>query len=289
MKKCLFVGLIIVCSFGQMYCQSVDAESYYTPENVLRFADYLKEQKEFLAAATEYKRYLLLNPEANDSLRLLIGKCYLMTDRNDLAVKYFRSSQSALINQQNESEVLLLQSYAHFMEKNYDTCNQLLQNRLRDFVSKEQKQQREFLLAASSIVSKQEYETFLHAGKDTTLLMLSLQTLVTEQRKNSKDKSPLVAAGLSALIPGSGKIYGGQTIDGLFSFVSIALTGWQAYEGFSKDGSSSVKGWLVGSLAATFYIGNIYGSAVNIQLQNRTREKMFEDDVRALVKASFHF
>jgi TM2 domain-containing membrane protein YozV len=120
-------------------------------------------------------------------------------------------------------------------------------------------------------------------------MVKSLFTLLTERKKNAPDKSPLLAAGLSAVIPGSGKIYGGQTIDGLFSFVSIALATWQAYDGFHDDGISSVKGWLVGSIAATFYVGNIYGSAVNIELQNQIQQTKFEQDVRALVKTSFRF
>ncbi|MBI3194996.1 MAG: hypothetical protein HYZ34_11120 [Ignavibacteriae bacterium] len=267
-----------------MNSQSIGSESFYSPENVLRFAGYLKSQKEYLAAATEYRRYLLMKNEPDDSIAVLIGKCYLLGERNDLAMNYLSASSL-----QNSNEAILLQSYAFFLDGSYDSCIQILKKNNDNPPTSEVKEQREFLSAASSFIVNSENDTFNISQNDTTVMMKSLLTLVTERKHYTLMKSPLFAAGLSAVVPGLGKIYGGQIIDGVFSFVSIALATWQAYDGFSDEGSSSVKGWLVGSLAATFYVGNIYGSAVNIELQNHIQQTKFEDDVRTLVKTSFRF
>jgi TM2 domain-containing membrane protein YozV len=97
----------------------------------------------------------------------------------------------------------------------------------------------------------------------------------------------LAAGFLSAIIPGLGKIYAQRTVDGLYSLLTIGLAGWQAYDGFHKDGLSSFKGWAFGVLGSILYIGNIYGSAVSVQIHNvRIRQKLY-DEVRVLISAHF--
>jgi TM2 domain-containing membrane protein YozV len=82
-------------------------------------------------------------------------------------------------------------------------------------------------------------------------------------------KSKFQAAALSAFIPGSGKIYSGRIADGLYSLLLVGLTAWQSYDGFEDDGASSAKGWIFGVLGTAFYLGNIYGSAVAVEIYNR--------------------
>jgi hypothetical protein len=88
-------------------------------------------------------------------------------------------------------------------------------------------------------------------------------------------KSPVSAVLLSTVIPGMGKIYCGRTTDGLYSLLLIGLSGWQAYDGFDKDGSKSTKGWIFASLGSVFYLGNIYGYVVSAKIYNRRIYKDF--------------
>jgi hypothetical protein len=81
--------------------------------------------------------------------------------------------------------------------------------------------------------------------------------------KNSK-----IAGFLSAILPGTGKMYCKLYSDGFFSLALIGGTGWLAYDGFHRSGISSVKGWFLGTLSGIFYLGNIYGSAVAAQNYN---------------------
>jgi TM2 domain-containing membrane protein YozV len=85
-------------------------------------------------------------------------------------------------------------------------------------------------------------------------------------------KSPWLAAGLSAVVPGLGRVYLGRWADGLFSFVLVGVVGGFAAHGFYEDGRSSVRGWILGSTAALFYVGNVYGSAVGALAQRRDAE-----------------
>lgn len=97
-------------------------------------------------------------------------------------------------------------------------------------------------------------------------------------------KSPWLAAGLSAVVPGLGRVYIGRWPDGLFSFLLVGLVGGFAAHGFYEDGQSSVRGWILGSTAALFYVGNVYGSAVGALAQRRDAEdalmKEIERDYR---------
>jgi TM2 domain-containing membrane protein YozV len=86
---------------------------------------------------------------------------------------------------------------------------------------------------------------------------------------NLPRKSGVTAGVLSALIPGSGKIYVGKVGDGLFSLVTISFTVWQAIDGFDERGSRSTKGWIYGALSGGFYAGNVYGSVLAARQFNR--------------------
>jgi hypothetical protein len=74
-------------------------------------------------------------------------------------------------------------------------------------------------------------------------------------------------------------------MDGVFSFLAVGLTSWQAYEAFDEYGSSSVKGWVYGSLASIFYLANIYGSSVAAQIYNEEQNSRLSDKVEALIDA----
>ena len=67
-------------------------------------------------------------------------------------------------------------------------------------------------------------------------------------------KSPIIAAGLSMVIPGLGRVYAGRTVDGIYGFVISALA--------INNGVNSIK---KESILAPFYIGlaiSIYGGEI---------------------------
>jgi hypothetical protein len=97
-------------------------------------------------------------------------------------------------------------------------------------------------------------------------------------------KSPALAAALSAVIPGLGRVYVGRWQDGIFSFFLVGLASGLAAQGFHEDGTSSVRGWILASTAGLLYAGNVYGSAVGAVVQRRDAETALErrvdDDYR---------
>jgi len=93
------------------------------------------------------------------------------------------------------------------------------------------------------------------------------------------NKSPLLAAALSAVVPGLGRVYIGRWQDGLVSFLLVGLSAALSAQGFYEEGSHSVRGWIVGSAGALLYVGNVYGSAVGAVVQRRDAEEALSQDV----------
>lgn len=93
-------------------------------------------------------------------------------------------------------------------------------------------------------------------------------------------KSAWTAAALSAVIPGLGKGYLGRWGDATFAFLSIILPAVGSTLGFQEDGVESGRGWLLGSLAAVFHAGNVYGSAVGSRVANRDADAALRNEVR---------
>ncbi len=82
-------------------------------------------------------------------------------------------------------------------------------------------------------------------------------------------RSPWLAATLSALIPGLGKVYAGRLWDGVFSFLLNAYTGWQTYRSYRQHRPVATP--VYGGFFAFFYVGNVYGSYVAARQYNRTQ------------------
>jgi len=111
--------------------------------------------------------------------------------------------------------------------------------------------------------------------------------LVTRGRQLPR-KSPWLAGGLSALVPGAGKACAGRFSDGLYSLALVGSASWFAYRDFEDDGASSVKGGLFGSVGAVLYAGNIYGSVVAVRA-NRAHRRRLEERLYEFIEAAGRF
>ncbi|MFC1682914.1 tol-pal system YbgF family protein, partial [Candidatus Zixiibacteriota bacterium] len=93
-------------------------------------------------------------------------------------------------------------------------------------------------------------------------------------------RSPALAALFSTALPGSGKLYAGKPLDGLYSLLvaasSVAVTTTYAGE------EQWTRAGIFGAMGLFFYLGNIYGSAVEAKRYNdQTRRSTFHDLARS--------
>ncbi|OWY22058.1 hypothetical protein C7N43_09250 [Sphingobacteriales bacterium UPWRP_1] len=90
-----------------------------------------------------------------------------------------------------------------------------------------------------------------------------------ESIKKVKRRSPALAGMLSAVVPGLGKVYAGKAKQGIASFFPVALLGLQAYENIHKRGIKNGFSIFYTGLFSVFYIGNIWGSVLSVQIKQQ--------------------
>ena len=115
------------------------------------------------------------------------------------------------------------------------------------------------------------------------------QPLMTlyKNKANPEYKSPWTAAALSAVIPGAGKVYTGNYMDGFLSFILNGLFIWLAYDNFENDHYE--RGVYMSFIWGFLYVGNIYGSAAAAQNYNAGIRFNFNNDIDVFFKENNYF
>jgi tetratricopeptide (TPR) repeat protein len=272
------------------------APDYFAPDRIYQFAEYLYRQGEYLRAAGEFERYLVLtgtgepgelvHPHHDDSILFRIGRCYRQAKDPKTAIRYFeRIAQGELVHQSPQStlrdQVAYEVAMAYFEQGDY--------HRSRDHARAHFPQAQTFRTELLNVQIRGSL--FLRDWQQADALARARNPGMNDSLASALDrlafeairlpyKSKALAGGMSAVLPGAGKVYAGRVTDGLASLLLVGLTGWQAYDGFHRDGTRSVKGWIYGSLSAGFYLGDIWGSMVAVRQHN----DRLEDDL--LVRAA---
>jgi len=267
---------------------------YFSPENILRFADFLYQEKDYLRAAAEYRRYLSygdVQPAAAAPVYFKIGLCYRLARDYPKSVSAFQAVLEKYPHSEAAEDSYCQIAYSHFLGGRYEESLSSVEAFFPKTGSEERKLKLSHLKGLNYLYQKkwQKAEDYFRSLGEKTAenpVTAALKTFA-EQGKHLPHRSPFLAGALSTLIPGTGRIYAGRTSDGLLSLLTVAVTGWQAYEGFHKDGARSVKGWIFGSLSAFFYLGNIYGSVVAVRVFNEQSEMKFLEKIGVSVHVFF--
>lgn len=107
---------------------------------------------------------------------------------------------------------------------------------------------------------------------------------VAKSVASHRDKSPLAAALFSTLLPGAGQLYAGNTGEAFSAFLTVgALAGITAVN-WHKYGFKSWHTIVPGAIGSVFYIGNIYGAYVSVDIYNQE----FKDETSAMVLYHIH-
>jgi hypothetical protein len=108
---------------------------------------------------------------------------------------------------------------------------------------------------------------------------------LTDKASKLKFKSPFLAGGFSAIIPGTGKFYTKNWADGFFSMLFVAGNAWQSYRGFKEHGIKSGFGWAFAGLSASFYVGNIFGAVKAAKRYNKNKRNEIDNQVFDFVRS----
>lgn len=110
---------------------------------------------------------------------------------------------------------------------------------------------------------------------------------IVTDAQNIRYKKPGLALGMSALLPGSGKVYSKQPVDGLISLIFVGATAWQAVRIFRKKGTDDPIGWVMAGLSFTFYSANLYGSHKAARRYNDRKDEEIRHRTRAAMARTF--
>ena len=257
------------------------------------FADSLFQEGDYLNAAHEYKRILFLHPNAPriDFIAFRVAASYQNTGQLEKAI----SAYQFLIDTYPNS--LLIERSTN----NIAQCHILLGAREQGIASLENfltKHKRSDLapLAHFTIgmlhIDKNEWTQASRVWNDVSSVYPDSPFAETSTRLarivKSADtlsrRSPTVAGVFSALVPGSGQIYSGKPVDGLSSFMSVAVFGSASVYYTSKERYEVAV--PVAILGVFFYGNSIYQSIQAAQTFNLQQEGRFRSLIQQEIRDS---
>ncbi len=246
----LLCGLNAVC-FGQ---------NLLDQNNTAQFADFLFKTRQFKYSAQEYERLHFMD-QSNEEYKLFLIRSYRLDNALSLAESRLNSLYGDSICDISKAVFKELMAIQFDKEDFTSARNYLECNKKIDEYSYSYYQVSISLLSRNYTEAKSQVTHSPRLAKPFGAIIAEADA--------AKYKSPALAASLSAIIPGTGKIYSGHWKDGLIAFVFVATNVFQAYRGFSLYGTDSAHGWVFGGLAIGFYTGNILGSAKSASKHNR--------------------
>lgn len=254
------------------------AQNFYDEVHSAKFADYLFQSQQYDLAAQEYERLLYINT-SDEFYKLQLFKSYRKSGNLQLATKRFDDIFRDSIFQTSEP---LAQEYMHLLMLQNQFSQALQYNRSNKNITLDIKKQNQLQinLLAKNWKRADSIATLMTSPEPEYLSILT-------SSKQMKHRYPGLALGFSMVIPGSGKVYSGYWKDGLISLVFVAATGWQAYRGFNKNGTSSVSGWIWGGLSTGFYFGNLYGSFKSAKRFNQRQNEFLHKRAESYIYSTF--
>jgi hypothetical protein len=264
-------------------------DDYYTKENILKFAEFLYRNGEYERAIGEYLRVTALcqDQKLKDTLRYKIAVADIKIAKPVMARKYCSGIPADTADSLLGAKAACLSAYAYYLEKKYDLSAVFASQTILWVDDGEMKLRlaqirigallKQGLWKDATVEAKKTMELFEKEQGDS--LTRKLYAIGTDGMKLHL-KNAALAGVMSAIVPGSGKVYADRAGDGLFSFLFVGAMAWQTFIGYKKDGLVSVRCLTFGLFGSAFYGGNIYGSINAAHLYNRSRETALGDRLK---------
>lgn len=254
----------------------VSAQNLYDYQHSEKYGQYLFDSKQYKLASEELERVLFYNRD-NDSVKFQLIRSYLLDNEFAMVTKRMDSLFP--------DPLTMPRNYALEYSKALISLNSIYQaqkfiNRSSNLTGNDK-----LYLNLNSELLDYKWETaqktFVEM-KQKDIPMASRYEGVFSRINTVRYKSPGLALALSAVVPGLGKVYTHNWKDGLFSFIFVAGTTFQAIRGYEIYGKKS--GFFIAytSIATTFYLGNLYGSFKAANKFNDKLRKQIHSEIRSV-------
>ncbi len=270
MRRLLFL-LVLLNTISLAQDTLSNKVNLFSPANVKKFADYLYSQRDYLRAVNEYKRY----PSVwkNDTVNFKIGIAYSNMGYCSKAAEQFLNTplDSKFYN---ISRLEYLKSV--FQDNDFEQYRRVYVklNLNENFVYYRRAKSLytfSYLFTKNKMPGRKKFLNSFNTDIDNL-------TRFYDWKVNPPYKSPLLAAILSAVVPGAGKFYTEKYADGAFAFLTVGILGYITYTDFHAH--HEFRSWLFSALTAGFYGGNIYGSAASAEIFNAKISFDFIDSLK---------
>ena len=277
----LFV--IILSAASLAYTQNIDSSfnTLHKTENIIKFADHLFCEKDYLRSANEFLR--IDEGHRDEKTNFKIALSLSTVGDYSTAKKYFELiKESSSFYSSSRLEMLKI----FFLEEKYSELQEYFRieqnlNLLKGNTSAEKLYSLSFLKDQQTAPAFEDFIKSFDADEKNEVKVLY------QLKFNPPSKNPVIASVLSAVIPGAGKIYTGDIGDGIFAFLTTGLLTFLAYDNFKAD--HNFRGWLFSGLAVMFYGGNIYGSFASAQIHNAGVKYQFNFQLDSFIKSKNYF
>ena len=272
MRRRIYVLMGLFCIL--CFVSAAFGDTHYdSPENILKFADHLYQEGDYLRAAGEYQRYLFHSSQDADNVQYRLGMCYRRAGDTERAIASFHKLTQSSLKFAASYQI----AYSYFLSGRHKNSIQFLNEAMDRTEDNDERGKLQILSTFNHLHQKRWSDAERMLGTPKIRDEELSQTALT-LRANAQEgmylprRSPALAGLLSAVVPGAGKLYCGQYGDGIYSLFLAGVTGLLAWDGFQENGVHSVRGWIFGSAFGIFYAGNIYGSTIAARVYNHQLE-----------------
>jgi len=282
----LSILLVLLLLFaGTAFAAEMSAEA------MLSFADSLFERGDYYRAITEYERVIFHYPGHGlaKTARFQIAHAYLKGDRLDQAIERFRSLHDELPQDETGKKAYFMLGESYYARREFDRAADVFQSYLEAYPGDGRADAARVRIGWCSLKQgrwREASEEFRKLPPDSPLHAqaegLAAGAL---DYPGLPAKSPALAGGLSAVLPGAGQLYVERPGDALVSFLLNGAFIWATVEAFHND--NNVTGGILLFFESGWYLGNIYNAVNGAQKYNRRHEQEFLDGLQEKYRVSY--
>lgn len=277
-------GLVLLLLCGLLFCGNAVFAEDMAIKKMLSFADSLFEQGDDDRAITEYERAIFFHPDhpLAKTARFQIAFSYFKGDKLDEAIKQFRALAHDYPKEDVGKKSLFMVGEAYYRKRDYARATEVFETFIEAYPDDKRADRARIKIGWSNLRQadwQEAVEEFQKLPAESPLRKQA-EGLAAEAKKypDIPRKSPALAGGLSAVLPGSGQLYIERPGDAAASFLlntAFILATAEAYHH-----RNYVTGGILLFFESGWYLGNIYNAVNGAHKYNRRSEQQFMEDLQ---------
>lgn len=284
--------LVAVFMCGMLLCSAAAFAAEMSAEKMLSFADSLFAQGDYYRAITEYERVIFFSPDSSlaKTARFQIAESYFKAEKFDQAITHFGSLAHDYPNEEVGIRSLFRVGEVFYQKRDYSHAADYFTEFIETYPKDKRADDARVKLGWSylELGNWTRAQEEFHKLPTGSPLHKQAEGLAEEAKlyPDIPKKSPTLAGGLSAILPGAGQLYTEKPGDALISFLLNGSFIWAASQAFHNH--NTVTGGIIVFFETGWYFGNIYNAVNNAHKYNHRAEQKYMDDLQGRLGMSYY-